>query len=45
MPASGIHRLGIQKITLDTKLRGKALADALARDLNGNTEHAKHTKK
>lgn len=48
---SGVNRLKVQKIT-ESKLRGKALADALAAELNGTKvpneptkEHAKRKKK
>lgn len=44
---SGVNRLKVQEITTG-KLRGKALADALAKEMNGTsvpTTNAKRTKK
>lgn len=43
---SGVRRLKLEKIVLNTKLRGKALADELAQTLNSQDAppHAKSKK-
>jgi len=49
MAISGVNRKKVQDITLNTKLRGKALSDALAASLNSEDgkpmKHAKRNKK